>query len=69
MDAGERLAAEMLDLIRSGRDLYVFDEFIQGPDRRRRAREVLVEKRDACSDPDEVAFLTSVIRGLDEGRP
>ena len=68
MDAGEQLAAEILDAIRSGRDLWVFDQFIEGPDRLERARQVLIEKRDACSDPDEVVFLTGVIRGLEEGR-
>ena len=68
MDAGEQLAAEILDAIRSGRDLYVFDQVIEGPDRLERARKVLIEKRDARSDPDEVAFLTSIIRGLEKGR-
>ena len=68
MDAGEQLAAEILDAIRSDRDLYVFDQFIEGPDRLERARQVLIEKRDARSDSDEVAFLTSVIRGLEKGR-
>ena len=67
MDA-EELVAQILDAITSGRDLYLYDHYIIGPDGRQRAREVLIEKRDACSDPDEVAFLTSVIRGLDEGR-
>jgi hypothetical protein len=67
MEAGE-LAAEILDAIRSGRDLYLSDHYIIGPDGMQRAREVLIEKRDACSDPDEVAFLTGVIRGLEEGR-
>jgi hypothetical protein len=32
-----------------------------------RARKLLIEKRDARSDPDEAAFLTSVIRGLEKG--
>ena len=67
MDAGE-LAAEILDAIRSGRNLYLYDHYIIGPDGRQRARQVLIEKRDACSDPDEVVFLTGVIRGLEEGR-
>jgi hypothetical protein len=31
-----------------------------------RAREVLIEERDACSDPDRAAFLTSIIRGLEK---
>jgi hypothetical protein len=35
----------------------VFDEFIKGPDRSECLRKVLVEKRDACSDPNEAAFL------------
>jgi hypothetical protein len=67
MEAGEQLAAEILDAIRSGRDLYVFDQFIEGPDRSEGARKVLIEKRDACSDADEAAFLTSIIRGLEKG--
>jgi hypothetical protein len=67
MDAGE-LAAIILDAITPGRDLYLYDHYIIGFDGRQRAREVLLEKRDACSVPDEVAFLTSVIRGLEEGR-
>ena len=65
MDAGEQLAAEILDAIRSGRDLWVFDQYIVGPDSLERARKVLIEKRD--SDPDEAAFLTSVILGLEKG--
>ena len=64
MDAAKQLAAEILDAVSSGRDLYVFDQFIQGPDRLARVHHVLIEKRDACSDPDEAAFLTSIIRGL-----
>jgi len=68
MDAGEQLAAEILDAIRSGRDLWVFDQFIEGPDRLERARQLLIEKRDAESDPDEAAFLTCIIRGLENGR-
>jgi hypothetical protein len=59
MDATKQLAAEILDAVSSGRDLYVFDQFIQGPDRLARVHHVLIEKRDACSDPDEAAFLTS----------
>lgn len=38
MDAEEQLAAEILDAVSSGRDLYVFDQFIEGPDRLERAR-------------------------------
>ena len=67
MDAGERVA-KILDAIRSGRDLYLYDHYIIGPGARQRVREVLIEKRDASSDPDEMAFLASVIRGLEEGR-
>jgi hypothetical protein len=62
MDAAEQLAAEILEAIGSGRDLYVFDQFIAGSNRLERSRKVLIEKRDACSDPDEPAFLTSIIR-------
>jgi hypothetical protein len=60
-------AAEILDAIRSGRDLWVFDQFIGGPDRLELARKLLIERRDACSDPDEATFLTSIIRGLEKG--
>ena len=67
MDTGEQFAAEILDAIRSGRDLWVFDQFIEGPDRLESARKVLIEACDARSDPDEAAFLTSVIRGLEKG--
>jgi hypothetical protein len=67
MDAlREQLAARILDAIRSGGDLYVLDQVIEGPDRLERARKVLIEKRDACSDPDEAAFLTSIIRALEK---
>ena len=61
------MAAEILDAIRSDRDLYLYDHYIIGPDVRQRAHEVLIEKRDACSDPDETAFLSSVIRRLEKG--
>ena len=60
-------AAEILDAIRSGRDVYVFDQYIGGPDSLERARKVLIEKREACSDADEAAFLTSMILGLEKG--
>ena len=67
VDAGEQMAAEILDAIREDRDIYVFDQYIVGPDSLERARKVLIEKRDACSDPDEAAFLTSMILGLEKG--
>ena len=53
-------AAEILDAIRSGRDIWVFDQYIGGPDNLERARKVLIEKRDARSDPDDATFLTSI---------
>jgi hypothetical protein len=65
MDTGERLAAEIIDALRSGSDVYVFDQILQAPDRLEHARKLLLEKRAACSDPDEVAFLTSIIGGLE----
>jgi hypothetical protein len=43
----------------------VFDQVIEGPDRLQRARKVLIEKRDVCSDSYEAAFLTSIIRALE----
>ena len=66
MDADEQLAAEILDAVSSGRDFYVSDQFIEGPDRLERALEVLIEERDACSDADESAFLTRIIRRLEK---
>jgi hypothetical protein len=59
MDTGEQVAAEIIDAIRAGRDVWVFDQILQGPDR-------LEHARAACSDPDEVAFLTSIIGGLEQ---
>jgi hypothetical protein len=50
MDAGEELAAEIRDAVSSGRDLWVFDQVIE---------------RDVCSDSYEAAFLTSIIRALE----
>jgi len=67
MDAGGQLAAEILEAISSDRDLYLYDQFIAGPERLERSLKVLIEKRDACSDPDETAFLTGIIRGLEKG--
>lgn len=66
MDDGEQLVAGILDAIRSGRDLYLYDQYIVGADARQRAREMLIEKRDACSDPEEMAFLTNLIRALEK---
>jgi hypothetical protein len=60
-------AAGILDAIRSGRDIWVFDQYIGGPDNLERARKVLIEKCEACSDLYSAAFLTSIIRGLEKG--
>ena len=66
-EAGEQLAAEILDAIRSGGDLYVFDHYLgAGPDCLERARRLVIQRRDACSDPDEAACLTSTIRALEK---
>jgi hypothetical protein len=69
MDTGEQLVAEIIDAIRSGRDVWIFDQILQGPDRLEHARKLLRERRDACSDPDEAAFLTSVIGSLEKSAP
>jgi hypothetical protein len=66
MDSGEQTAAEIINAIRSGRDVWVFDQILQGPDRLEHARRLLLERRASCSDPDEVAFLTSIVRALEE---
>jgi hypothetical protein len=66
MDTGEQVAAEIIDAIRSGRDVWVFDQILQGPNRLEHARKLLLERRAACSDPDEVAFLTNIIGGLEQ---
>jgi hypothetical protein len=68
MDTGEQVAAEIIDAIRSGRDIWVFDQILQGPDRLEQARKLVLERRAACSDPDEVAFLTSIIGRLETER-
>ena len=67
MDTGELQVAEAIAAIRSGRDVYIFDQYIPGPYRLERARKLLIEQRDACSDPERAAFLTSIIRGLEKG--
>jgi hypothetical protein len=56
MDAGKQLAARMIDAMRSGGDLWVHDQAIKGPDGLECARKVLIEKRDAAADPDQVGF-------------
>jgi hypothetical protein len=65
MEPGTQIAAEILEAIRSGRDLWVFDQYLEGPDRLQQARTLVIERRDACADPDEVAFLTSIVTALD----
>jgi hypothetical protein len=42
---------------------------LQGPDRLEHARKLLVERCAACSDPNEVAFLTSIIEELEQSAP
>lgn len=64
---GERIAAEILEAIRSGQDLWVLDQFIGGPYPVERVRKLLIERRDACSDPDDATFFSSIIRGLEKG--
>jgi hypothetical protein len=49
----------------AGCDLYAFDHYLAGPDCLERARRLLIQRRDACSDPDETALLTSIIRALE----
>src|ERR1022692_4979410 len=43
MDAG-KLVAKILVAISSGGDLYLYDQYIIGPNAKQRAREVLIEK-------------------------
>ena len=69
MDTGEQLASDIIDAITSGRDVWVFDQILQGPDRMEHARRILFEKRAACADPHEVAFLASIIGGLEKSAP
>jgi hypothetical protein len=38
MDTREQLVAEIIDAIRSGRDVWVFDQILQDPDRLEHAR-------------------------------
>ena len=66
MDTFERLAANIIDAITSGRDVCVMDQILKGPGRLQHARKILFERRAACSDPDEVAFLTSIISALEK---
>jgi hypothetical protein len=61
----EQFAGTILGAISLGRDLYLYDHYIGGPNHLECARKVLTERRDACSDPAEAAFLTSVLRCLE----
>lgn len=64
-----QIAAVIYEAIRSGRDLYVHDQLIEGPDRLERARKLFIEERDACLDPGQVAFLNSIISELESPMP
>ena len=66
-DTGEQLAADIIGGVKSGRDVWVFDQILGGPDRLEHARKILSERRAACADRDEAAFLTSIIDGLESG--
>jgi hypothetical protein len=63
------MAAEILEAIESGRDVWVFDHFVQGPDRLENARRLLRERLAACPDPEEADFLTSMIGALEQKAP
>jgi hypothetical protein len=65
---GEQVAEYILDAIRSGRDLYLCDQFIAGPDRLDCAINLLTEQRDASADPNDVALLAAVICALEKGQ-
>jgi len=69
MNTGEQIAAEIIDAISSGRDVWVFDQILQGPDLLEHACRLLLERRAVSSDPDEVAFLTSIIERLEDSGP
>jgi hypothetical protein len=69
MDVGVQIAAEIIDAIRSGRDVYVHDQILEGPDRLEHARKILFERLAACSDPDEAALLARIISGLEKSAP
>ncbi|HKE23491.1 MAG TPA: hypothetical protein VKB88_14090 [Bryobacteraceae bacterium] len=63
MDTGEQIAADIIDAIKSSRDVWVFDQVLDGPDRLGQARKIRSERRATCSDPDEVSFLTNISTG------
>ena len=64
-NAAARFAAEIRRTIDLGRDLYVLDHYIVGPDCLEQARKVLA--RDACADPERAAFLAAILHGLEDG--
>ena len=66
METGEQFAAEIIDAIKSGRDVWLFDQIVEGPDHLAHARKLLLERRDARSDPDEVRLLSSVLDWLEK---
>ncbi len=68
MDIGEQLAASIIDGIKSGRAVYVFDQILQAPEPLEHARRILSERRAACDDPEEAALLTGIIEKLESGK-
>ncbi len=66
VDTGQNVLAHLIDAIKSGRDVWVFDQILMGPDRLKHAREILIDRRAGCSDPDDAAFLTGIIGELEK---
>ncbi len=65
MNPKERLVAEIIDAIRSGNDVWLFDHIVQGPNRVKDACKLLADQRRSCSDADEAALLDSIISALE----
>ena len=68
MDAAEQFAEQILDAIESGCDLWMWDQYVEGPHWLECARKLLIERRAACSDPEETAFFNRVIQFLEKDR-
>jgi hypothetical protein len=68
MDAGDQLASEIITAIKAARDAWVLITTFRDP-AIWKTPEGCRRKGVACSDPDDLGFLTSIIDGLEKSAP
>ena len=66
MNRGAESAAEIREAIRLRRELYIFDQFVEGPDQLGRARQILIERRDAALDPAQRSLIDGILAELEK---